>query len=272
LDKTGLINYLNERLGGYPDTREASSIAGILADYLLADSTANLHERADVCVERVRKGEPVQYVTGNTWFYDLQLGVTPAVLIPRPETEELVEWILDDYRNQLIPSEPEILDIGTGSGCIALALKKNIATCHIAAIDISADALCVAMSNAVTNEVMIEFRLYDILKEELERTFDVIVSNPPYISRDELQMLSKQVRDYEPVLALCPDPDDALVFYRRLAELGKTHLNTNGRMYLELNEFRAQEIKALFDTAGYETELRKDMQDKWRMLCVRIVR
>ena len=266
LDKAELLEYLNAQLPASDDPREKQSIAGILGEYLLESNPDARHALADHCLERIAQGEPVQYITGYTWFYDLKLTVTPDTLIPRPETEELVEWVLKDHRKGLIYKDPEILDVGTGSGCISVAIKKQIPSAHVAAIDISADALRVAMSNAVAHELMVEFRIYNILQEDLDRTFDVIICNPPYISNEEIDILSTQVRDHEPQLALTTGADDPLVFYHRLTELGKTHLNTGGRLYMELNEFRAQDIRSLFVNAGYETELRKDLQGKWRML------
>lgn len=257
---------MKERLSPSIETGEALSLVRILAEHIEANQSDEWRTLADQCLERLIRREPVQYITGQTWFYDLKLNVNPFVLIPRPETEELVDWVVQDYRKGLIHSDPEILDVGTGSGCIALAIKKQIHSAHVEAIDVSPDALAVAMYNAVANEVMIEFRLYDILIEDLDRTFDIIVSNPPYVSQEELDNLSPEVRDYEPVIALAPETGGPLIFYERLVELGKTHLNTGGLIYMELSEFRASEIESLFIAAGYSTELRKDMQGKMRML------
>lgn len=271
MERAELFEYLKAQIPAGDDPRETQSIAGILGEYLLESNPVARKALADHCLERLAQGEPIQYITGSTWFYNLQLSVTPDVLIPRPETEELVEWVIEDHRHGLIYKDPEILDVGTGSGCIALAIKKHIPSAHVAAIDISADALRVAMTNAIQHNVMIEFRIYDILHEELERTFDVIICNPPYITQVEMRLLSTQVRDHEPHLALTTGTEDPLLFYKRLTELGQTHLNRNGRMYMELNEFHAQEIQQLFIATGYETELRKDMHGKWRMLMCRRV-
>ncbi|HLF63795.1 MAG TPA: peptide chain release factor N(5)-glutamine methyltransferase [Saprospiraceae bacterium] len=266
MDRASLKVYLDERLSQSYEPAEVQSLSRILSEFIVDANTENSKLIADDCLERLTLGEPVQYITGYTWFHSLRMHINPHVLIPRPETEELVDWIVQDYHKKLIMSDPEILDVGTGSGCIALALKKQIPSAHVAAIDISADALRVAMSNAIAHELMVEFRIYDILQEDLDRTFDVIICNPPYISNEEFDILTKQVRDHEPQLALKAGTDDPLVFYHRLTELGKTHLNTGGRLYMELNEFRAQDIRSLFVNAGYETELRKDLQEKWRML------
>lgn len=258
--------YLQEQLEQSFEKDEAGRITRILFECITEQASEAWQAEAVRFLDRIKSGEPVQYVTGNTWFYNLKIGVSPAVLIPRPETEELVDWLVKDLRNTLITSEPEILDVGTGSGCISLALKKMIPGSFVTGVDISTEALALAMANAVSNDLMVEFRQYDFLNEYPDNQYDAIISNPPYISHQEYQHIAASVRDFEPKIALTPVSEDPLIFYRVLAEYGKTHLKPDGRMYLELNEFLADEIHAIFIEAGYQTEMRKDMQGKWRML------
>ena len=264
--------YLFYQLCNIYDLGEARSISRLLAELISGAPPENWHDLADLWLLRMAKNEPIQYIVGYTWFYGLKIKVDQRVLIPRPETEELVDMVVQDYRNNLIINQPQILDVGTGSGCIALAIKKNISRADVHAIDVSSDAQIVAQANASVYGLDIDFTRSDILIDTMSRTFDVIISNPPYVSDEEFGRLSSQVREYEPRQALMPDSEDPLIFYRKLAEFGKTNLNTNGTMYLELNEFRAYEIRALFIDAGYDTDLRKDMQGKWRMLKAGLIR
>lgn len=266
MDKAALFDYLKSQVANSNEPHEAQRIAGMLGEYLLEAHPDTRLALADQLIERIVQGEPVQYVIGYTWFYNLKLEVNSYVLIPRPETEELVDWLVQDVRKGLISNEPDILDVGTGSGCIALALKKQIPGSDITGVDISYEALALAMSNAVANNLMVQFRQYDFLNESPDNLYDAIISNPPYVSQEEYQQISSTVRDFEPLIALTPLSEDPLVFYRVLAEYGRAHLKPNGRMYLELNEFHAEEIRALFIEAEYTTDMREDMQGKWRML------
>ena len=261
-----IYSYLHEQLVPVFTARDAEQHAYLLAEFVAASNTSDWQSLADRSVERLLKGEPVQYIIGYVWFYHLKLMVTPAVLIPRPETEELVDWLIQDYRKGLIHKSPSILDAGTGSGCIALAISKQITEAIVTGIDVSGEALKVARANAILHQSKADFQCMDILHADLHGVYDVIISNPPYISKEEFSQLSPSVRNFEPAIALTPEENDALIFYRKIAELGKTHLTSHGWIYAELNEFRAEDIRSIFADLGYSTEMRKDMQGKWRML------
>lgn len=222
--------------------------------------------------QRLALGEPPQYIAGHAWFYGMKFKVNPDVLIPRPETEELVDWVLTDCK--LNPSKPiRILDIGTGSGCIPVVLKKKLGDrALVYGMDISSKALAVARDNSVLHAVEVEWILRDYLIEGLEGlgTFDILVSNPPYVSRDLAgQELTSQLR-YEPDLALYPPGADPDIFYKQISKQGKFSLVSGGCCYLELNEFRAAEIERYFVDHTWEgVEVRKDMQGLPRMLKAR---
>ena len=209
---------------------------------------------------------PVQYLLGTTSFYDLNFEVNKNVLIPRPETEELVDWIVQD--NKKSENSIKILDIGTGSGCIAISLAKNIPNSKITAIDISEKALKIAQKNAIKNNVAVTFLKKNILKiSNLEQIFDIIVSNPPYVRNLEKNEIKKNVLDYEPHLALFVDDDDALIFYRTIATLALKNLSENGKLYFEINQFLGLETVQLLEKLGYKNiELRKDIYGNDRMI------
>ncbi len=219
---------------------------------------------------RLLAKEPVQYVVGMTYFYDLKFKVDPAVLIPRPETEELVHWILEDQPKNL---NLRALDIGTGSGCIPITLKSKAPNFQVSAFDVSEEALSVARENAILNQVEVEFQNLDILKKENWKTlpsYEVIVSNPPYIPFSEKELMSTNVLDYEPEIALFVTNEDPLVFYRTIIEFAKKHLVKGGWLYFETNEYNATEVEALFFKAGFfDIEKQKDLQGKERMVKAR---
>ncbi len=219
----------------------------------------------DNWVERLQKNEPIQYIIGHCEFYDCQLVVREGVLIPRPETEELVYWILNDFGQGAI----NILDIGTGSGAIPIALAKNRKAWKVQAIDVSPSALTIANENALMNELDISFHQLDILKNDMldEVNFDVIVSNPPYVTQTEKNLMRKNVLDYEPHLALFVEDDSPLVFYIRIAQLAKRNLNKGGCLYFEINEQFGDETCQMLKKIGYESiEVRKDLNGKDRMI------
>ena len=213
---------------------------------------------------------PIQYLLGTTSFYALDFEVNANVLIPRPETEELVDWILSDYKKEPI-EDCKILDIGTGSGCIAIALAKNISQAVVAAIDVSKKALELAQTNAQTNGVAVTFLCQNILEtEDLQRQFDVIVSNPPYVRNLEKAEIKKNVLEHEPHLALFVDDNDALIFYRKIATLAQKNLKENGKLYFEINQYLGLEMIDLLTAMGYvAVELRKDIYGNDRMICGR---
>ena len=212
-------------------------------------------------LQRLMNYEPVQYVLGYTEFYGLRIGVSPAVLIPRPETEELVTWVLDEIKQY---TQPHLLDIGTGSGCIPIAIKHHCIQARVDALDISSDALSIAQKNALTNQVAINFFQHDILTAELNDCYDLIVSNPPYIGYDEKQQMKENVLNHEPHLALFAT--DPLMFYKRIAELASAALKPAGVILVELSEYRVRETLAIFDSMGYQTTIKKDSRGKERML------
>jgi len=215
------------------------------------------------------KHKPVQYVLHETWFAGMKLYVDENVLIPRPETEELVEWIVKTVASRE-SSVTSILDIGTGSGCIPVALKKKLPSYEIYALDISEPALNVAKQNAANQQTEINFHLLNILDksswEQLSR-FNIIVSNPPYIKKSEASSMQKNVLQYEPHLALFVDDEDALKFYKAIAKFGLKHLNNDGHLFFEINETVGNEVIELLKQFDYSNiELRKDLQGKDRMI------
>ncbi|MBK8601088.1 MAG: peptide chain release factor N(5)-glutamine methyltransferase [Flavobacterium sp.] len=213
---------------------------------------------------------PIQYLLGATSFYGLDFEVNAIVLIPRPETEELVDWILSDYKKEPI-EDCKILDIGTGSGCIAIALAKNISQSETTAIDVSQEALELAQTNAQTNDVVVTFLCQNILEtEDLQGQFDVIVSNPPYVRTLEKAEIKKNVLEHEPHLALFVDDNDALLFYRKIAALAQKNLKENGKLYFEINQYLGLEMIDLLNSMGFvAVELRKDIYGNDRMICGR---
>jgi release factor glutamine methyltransferase len=207
----------------------------------------------------------MQYILGEAYFMGDRFMVSPAVLIPRPETEELVQWIIDEERPK------HILDIGTGSGCIAISLAKRLPHSDVQAIDISAEALQVARQNAAALGVDIKFLQCDFLaQQDTLGLFDLIVSNPPYIPETEKETLHTNVRDHEPGTALFVPNDDALLFYRSIAFFGKTHLKVGGFIYCEVHQDYATDTAALFKSEGYSTvTLRNDVNGNPRMIRVK---
>ena len=213
----------------------------------------------------LRKGMPIQYIIGKAWFMGNEFIVNENVLIPRPETEELVEWIIE-YAT--IINEPlQILDIGTGSGCIPIALKLALPHCMLAGLDISEKALLTAKQNADTLKTKISWIQEDILNTTyLLNQFDVIVSNPPYIPFKENINMQAQVKNFEPNIALFVKDEDPLIFYRTIARLGKQYLQPNGQLFFEIHYDQGKALLSLFDEMGYHAELRQDMFGKDRML------
>jgi release factor glutamine methyltransferase len=212
---------------------------------------------------------PVQYVLGEAWFAGMKFFVNESVLIPRPETEELVEWIEEVWSLEF--GVWSLLDIGTGSGCIPIAVKKKLPGGSVSSIDVSVEALQVAKQNANTLGADIDFLVFDFLNEALWDSlpvFDVIVSNPPYIKQSEEKNMPKNVLDFEPSIALFVPDEDALLFYRKIAAFAKSHLNKKGMIFLEINETLGKEVVALFENDGYVVELKKDLQGKDRMVRV----
>ncbi|MFV8359303.1 peptide chain release factor N(5)-glutamine methyltransferase [Flavobacterium sp. LS1P3] len=230
-------------------------------------------------LEQLKLEIPVQYLLGKTSFYGLDFEVNENVLIPRPETEELVEWILESQKSKVETSgeslkDLKILDIGTGSGCIAISLAKNLPNATVFAIDVSEKALATAKTNAENNSVNVTFINQNILDvvslsavEGLGQQFDIIVSNPPYVRNLEKEEIKKNVLDNEPHLALFVADDDALIFYKKIAELAQKNLSENGQLYFEINQYLGKEMVDLLEKMNFATiELRKDIYGNDRML------
>ena len=222
----------------------------------------------NVILEQLKQEIPIQYLLGKTSFYGLDFEVNPAVLIPRPETEELVDWIIKCNGAAQTSKKIKILDIGTGSGCIAISLAKNIPDAQVFAIDVSAEALATAQKNAEINEVQVTFINKNILETtELEQEFDIIVSNPPYVRNLEKEEIKKNVLDNEPHLALFVQDNDALIFYRKIAELAQENLSENGQLFFEINQYLGQEMFELLEEMNFKNiGLRKDIYGNDRMM------
>ena len=231
-------------------------------------------EDLDAITERLKKNEPVQYVLGEAWFAGMKFKVNKNVLIPRPETEELVDWIVKESQK----SNPEsfrdksqnIIDIGTGSGCIPITLKHQLPEANVSAIDVCSEALFTATENAIALNAEINFLLIDFLDEEkwkeLEQ-YDIIVSNPPYVKQSEISSMHERVKEFEPHLALFVPDNDALLFYKKLSGFSVTHLHRGGSLFVEINEGLGEQVVNTFRSAGLSNiELRKDMQGKDRMI------
>lgn len=218
-------------------------------------------------IQRLRKFEPIQYIVNGVEFYNLKFYVNRNVFIPRPETEELVFWIVDRHKNRDSKSR-RILDIGTGSGCIAISLAFNLPDYKVSAFDISSEALDVARKNAIINNVNVDFFKEDVLNcKKLPKKYDIIVSNPPYIIENEKDKMQSNVLKYEPDIALFVNNDDPLLFYRKIAQLGQKHLISEGSIYFEINEYLGSELLILLKTEGYkEITLQKDIFGKYRMV------
>lgn len=224
-------------------------------------------EKWQELLEQLEQEIPIQYIIGKTTFYGLDFEVNPNVLIPRQETEELVDWVLSDLKTNPNPIL-SLLDIGTGSGCIAVSLAKNLPQSKISALDVSEKALEVAKKNAANNQIAVTFLCQDILQtEDLLQEYDLIVSNPPYVRNLEKAEIRKNVLGHEPHLALFVADDDALIFYRKIATLAMKNLKTNGKLYFEINQYLGKETVDLLQVAGFKkVELRADLYGNDRMI------
>jgi release factor glutamine methyltransferase len=271
------------------DEQEIESFFFILTEYLhnlkRVDVALNPNfELSDAAIEKwntilteLQQEKPIQYITGEAWFYGLRFEVNENTLIPRPETEELVEWILNSP-NIHHTSPNNILDIGTGTGCIPISLKANVPQANVSAIDVSEKALEVAKRNAVLNKVEINFIQANILEvEDLSKlpssishhpsSYNIIISNPPYVRNLEKQEIKKNVLDYEPHLALFVEDTDALLFYRKIAQLALKNLTPNGLLFFEINQYLGKETVELLENLGFKNiELKKDIYGNDRMV------
>lgn len=271
--------YLTELKDLY-QTGEATAITKILFEHFAkisgSDMILNAKKVLDDDIEHLLQNAllqlkdhvPVQYITGQAWFYNLNFYVSNAVLIPRPETEELVLEAINFLKGN---DKKNVLDIGTGSGCIPISIKKNIPNAYVTSIDVSEAAISVAKKNAEDNNVEINFLQIDFLDEgnykDLAK-FDLIISNPPYIPEKEKAILNKNVVDFEPHLALFVPDNDHLLFYKKILIFAENHLSKNGKILLETHEDFAIITSEIFIAAKYEVEIKKDMQGKDRMLLI----
>ena len=274
-----LEEYFVEQATALYDTEEARSLFYMITaqlqgwgrGYILINGTkevdANQLDKYEEILLELKTGKPLQYIFEETIFYGLKFNVSPAVLIPRPETEELVDWILQTVGvKQQKPTN--ILDIGTGSGCIAISLKKHLNTNNVSALEVSADALIVAEKNAVLNNVIINFINQDILTYSGDENYDLIVSNPPYIKEDERADMHQNVLDHEPHLALFVATERPLLFYEAIADFAIKHLRQEGNLFFEINEYLGKETITMLENKGFnKIILKKDMQGKDRMIC-----
>ena len=272
-----IVRNLRKELRDMYSDNEIRNIGYLVAEHLLNYSKIDFHlkdqepisaemqEKFMEVLGRLKNHEPVQYMTGNAEFYGLSFRVDPRVLIPRPETEELVEWIIRENRDQQVT----ILDVGTGSGCIAVALAVKLPDSKISACDISEEALTLAGINANENRAVINFFRMDLLNNfvSLPGKYGIMVSNPPYVRNREKTLIRRNVLDYEPERALFVADDDPLLFYRNIALLGRKYLHDGGKLYLEINEnFPAEVVRLLENSGYYGIEVRQDMHGKARMV------
>ncbi len=272
-----------ELAGGYPQS-EAQAIAYRLLDFFLNQSRTDvLLDKPLVCPQpdwvpiltRLRAHEPLQYILGETEFYGRTFTVTPDVLIPRPETEELVQQVLQDVgksntQSSILHSQFSILDVGTGSGCLAVTLAAELPTAQVEAWDLSEAALAIARRNAGRNGVTVSFRNQDVLTAPffaLASPLSLLVSNPPYVTRSEAERMQPNVLDHEPHLALFVPDDDPLVFYEALARLGTQALVPGGRAFVEINERLGAETAEVFRRHGFASaEVLRDLSGKDRFV------
>ena len=225
----------------------------------------NISDKLILALKDLKKSVPIQYIIGETEFYDLIFKVNEYTLIPRQETEELVHAIINENK----VNAPKILDIGTGSGCIPIVLAHNIAGADVSSVDISEGAIVMAKENAVLNKVTIDFHHRNFLKWESYswgKEYDIIVSNPPYVKESEKELMAKNVLAYEPHTALFVDDNDPLIFYRRISEFAKLHLKKGGKLYFEINEALGLEMIELQESLGFSSvRLIKDLNGRDRM-------
>ena len=273
-----LRNDFRESLSSIYDSQEVDSFFYLILNNFYQMSRVDLALKPEFEIEEMeikkwrniiaelQLQKPIQYILGATEFFGLPFEVNSSVLIPRPETEELVDWILKNNSDD--SKQLRILDIGTGSGCIPITLAKNLIHSEVSAIDVSKEALKVAEINAQKNSVEVKFIKMDILKaEKLSETYDIIVSNPPYVRELEKQEMQKNVLDFEPHLALFVEDEDALLFYIKITQLASKSLSEGGQLYFEINQYLGQRMINLLNEYKFrDIELRKDIYGNDRMI------
>ena len=269
--------FLKQTLSSKIDAVELTSLIGMLIEAVtgwnrmqqIVNVNTGLSKEQQALLENYAQqllgGKPIQYILGKAWFMGNELMVNEQVLIPRPETEELVEWIIS-YAS--IMNKPlSILDIGTGSGCIPIALKLALPNCTLIGLDISKDALAIAQINAKNLNASIEWMEEDILNTAaLDNSYDIMVSNPPYIPLREKKDMQEQVLNFEPSIALFVSNEDPLIYYKAIAKIGKQNLSKNGQLFFEIHYNQGKAILALLDELNYHAELRQDSFGKNRMV------
>ena len=287
--------FLKESLNSIYDPQEAANISALALEAITSFSrsarllkkdwelTPTQTEKLHDYTIRLKEHEPIHYIMNKAWFYGMELYVDKDVLIPRPETEELVHWIINDIRAEGLPvftRQPneadvtrslKILDVGTGSGCIALALKKEMPLAEVWGCDISDRALNVARRNGSQLNIRVDFQSVDYLDPAQQKhlpSVDIIVSNPPYVPKKDQGEMRPNVLQYEPHTALFVNDDDPLLFYKALLQFSKHRLHESGKIYMEIHENLGIEVSSLFESEGFTTEIRKDMQGKDRMVKV----
>jgi release factor glutamine methyltransferase len=279
---------LKEKLSAIYDIGENNAILNLVSEYVYRTEHATpatipeqkTIDRLAVYTNQLLSHRPVQYVLNEAWFYNLKFEVNESVLIPRPETEELVDLIIKEVKTKQstihhLPvgrqgSPFTILDIGTGCGCIPISIKKNIPEAEVSAVDVCSEALHVAINNVIIHETEINFHLLDFLDESKWNElgmFDIIISNPPYIKNSESKTMSSHVLQYEPDKALFVPDDDALIFYKKIADFAFTHLNSGGKVYVEINQQLGKETAEVFVERGFkDIVLLKDMSGNERFV------
>ena len=270
------IEHIKNSLEPFYPQSEIESFIAILFQHFMGYSTTQMLLNKDAILSsdivhqiekvlhRLKKCEPIQYILGETMFYDLRFEVDGSVLIPRGETEELIDRIIKRHKNKTL----RVLDIGTGSGAIAVSIKKNLPFAEVFACDVSHKALHTAKKNASINGVEVNFFYHDILSEMAlpEHNFDVWVSNPPYVTEKEKVQMERNVLDYEPHLALFVPDDDALMFYRTITEKATRYLKPKGELWFEINEAYGNAVLQLLESHGFEATIFSDLNGKHRMV------
>ena len=275
-----IVAEINLQLAGRYNEREIESFVRILFRHFMNMNAAEmqlsnhrvpsvkLRQQIVAAVDELKKKRPIQYILGETEFYGMKFVVTPDVLVPRPETEELVDWVVREYGSG---AELSVADIGTGSGCIAVALKSNFPNAQVWAVDISEQALEVAQQNALKNDVELNFLKADILKDRMmsfePNSLDLVVSNPPYVTPAEKKRMSENVLENEPHIALFTPKNDPLIFFKLISSFALNCLKNHGKIFFEINEKYPGEVADILKQNGFsDISIRKDINGKWRMI------
>lgn len=279
-----VIHFYHQHLNGIYDKEEIDELAFLAFEKVLGYTKSEFLQRKEehlnqsdlIIVYDIGKAlqthKPIQYILSEAWFYDLKFFVNEHVLIPRQETEELADLVINELK-RVQGYTVNVLDIGTGSGCIPVSIKKNIPSVNMYAVDVSADALEVAKKNAEIHETQIDFRQVDMLSAaDIDNIkFDYIISNPPYITKNESNTMAQNVLDFEPHLALFVEDNDPLLFYRRIADFALKNLNESGQLFFEINQKYGTAVKKLLEEKGFDSvEIYKDINGNERIVsCVK---